>query len=409
MQVPRESDDVRIDAGFVAGDEVSPHYDPMIAKLIVRGSDRREALLKLRASLETYEIAGPGTNIQFIKRLCASDDFVSGLVETGYIEKHRNDLFAPQVVPAEVWAQAGLGVLLQQMRDQSTTMSQSRHSSGLGFGACSQAREFCLTRTYPNVVRDIETANISIKQKEPHTYDVKIGDQSYSNVRSTLMSESTLESFFPHTRITSTVIRFENQVMLFQQGKEYKLQYALPQWMEKALGKKDAANSVVAPMPCKILRVNVLENEEVQRDQPLVVIESMKMETVIRSPQNGVVARVVHRQGVSAENPSIMPRSSPKLTIYRIFAKLARRSSSLQIRMMYSSTKCLRNDEDTPSGCSFRFVLRWAAEEQSLINSLGSVQSCPISLKTSSLRRRILIATLQHTFLVIPGPGTLAF
>ena len=303
LHTPKESDDVRIDAGFVAGDEISPHYDPMIAKLISRGSDRREALLKLRASLETYEVAGPATNIEFLKRLCASDDFVSGFVETGYIEKHRDDLFAAQIVPPEVWAQAGLGVFLQQMLHENATMSQPRYASGLGFGSCFQTREFCLTRTYPNAVRDTETANILIKQKEPDTFDIKINDQTYSNVRSSLCFESRLESFFPHTRITSTVIRFEDQIVLFQQGKEYKLQYALPNWMEKALGRKDIANSVVAPMPCKILRVNVLENQEVRQDQPLVVIESMKMETVIRSPQNGVVARVVHKQGVSEENP----------------------------------------------------------------------------------------------------------
>ena len=69
--------------------------------------------------------------------------------------------------------------------------------------------------------------------------------------------------------------------------------------MEKALGMKDVANSVLAPMPCKVLRVEVQAGDEVEKDQPLVVIESMKMETVIRSPQKGKIARVVHQQGVS--------------------------------------------------------------------------------------------------------------
>ena len=55
----------------------------------------------------------------------------------------------------------------------------------------------------------------------------------------------------------------------------------------------------MAPMPCKVLRVDVKEGEEVKRDQPLVVIESMKMETVIRAPHDGVIAKVVHGAGVS--------------------------------------------------------------------------------------------------------------
>jgi 3-methylcrotonyl-CoA carboxylase alpha subunit len=71
----------------------------------------------------------------------------------------------------------------------------------------------------------------------------------------------------------------------------------MPKWAAKALGVKDLANSVLAPMPCKVLRVDVQEGDEVKRDQPLVVIESMKMETVIRAPHDGVVAKVVHKAG----------------------------------------------------------------------------------------------------------------
>ena len=71
----------------------------------------------------------------------------------------------------------------------------------------------------------------------------------------------------------------------------------MPAWAEKALGLKDVANSVLAPMPCKILRVEVEAGEWVKRGQALVVIESMKMETVIRSPQDGRVGRIVRGRG----------------------------------------------------------------------------------------------------------------
>ena len=77
--------------------------------------------------------------------------------------------------------------------------------------------------------------------------------------------------------------------------------------MEKALGMKDVTNSVLAPMPCKILRVEVQAGDTVGKDQPLVVIESMKMETVIRSPQRGTIARVVHQKGVSQDKIFSVP------------------------------------------------------------------------------------------------------
>jgi biotin carboxyl carrier protein len=108
-------------------------------------------------------------------------------------------------------------------------------------------------------------------------------------------------SFFGHTRLDTTVVQDAetDTIIAFQRGMQYRLGVPRAKWMEKALGMKDVANSVLAPMPCKVLRVEVQAGDVVEKDQPLVVIESMKMETVIRSPQRGTIARVVHQQGVS--------------------------------------------------------------------------------------------------------------
>jgi 3-methylcrotonyl-CoA carboxylase alpha subunit len=136
------------------------------------------------------------------------------------------------------------------------------------------------------------------RQTAPSLFDVTISGTTYNNVTSTFSpSSNTLSSFFPHTRLSTTFIRDEDRLTLFQQGRQYRLQLAMPEWTKKALGVKDVTNSVLAPMPCKVLRVEVEEGQEVKKDQPLVVIESMKMETVIRSPVDGVVKRVVHGKG----------------------------------------------------------------------------------------------------------------
>ncbi|KAI7203032.1 hypothetical protein KC352_g18880, partial [Hortaea werneckii] len=109
----------------------------------------------------------------------------------------------------------------------------------------------------------------------------------------------TLNAFHPHTRLTTTLIRDPetSHLTLFDRGTLYRLHLATPKWLSETLGAKDVANSVLAPMPCKVLRVEVHEGQEVKKNQALVVIESMKMETVIRSPQDGRVGRVVHRAG----------------------------------------------------------------------------------------------------------------
>jgi 3-methylcrotonyl-CoA carboxylase alpha subunit len=301
LKTPTPSPTVRIDAGFVAGDEVSSHYDPMIAKLIVQGPTREAAILKLRAALEEYEVAGPITNIEFLKKICVSPDFVAGEVETGYILKHHAELFTPKTPAPEVYAQAALGLALQEMAAIHNDAFSTPPVTAAGFGAGYQSREFSLIQIpVDGKTTEAAATPVSILQTAPSQFTITVGATTFPSVTSTFSpSTNTLTTFYPHTRLATTLIRSEDKLTLFQQGKQYRLKLALPKWTEKALGIKDVTNSVLAPMPCKVLRVEVKEGDSVKRDQPLVVIESMKMETVIRSPVDGVVARVVHGKGVS--------------------------------------------------------------------------------------------------------------
>jgi 3-methylcrotonyl-CoA carboxylase alpha subunit len=286
---------VRVDAGFVEGDEVSSYYDPMIAKLIVRGENRSEALQKLRSALESYEIAGPVTNIEFLKKMCVSPAFVAGEVETGYISKHHDELFQPQEIELEVFAQAAIGLMLEERRRQNESMKSA--SPQLMIGTQYQQRAFHLTDIPQDGKSEPISRVIHVTEISPNEFTVTLDNAKYENIQ-TSGTPKNFSSFFPHTRLEATFIRDEDRIILFQQGKQYRLQIAAPKWAEKALGIKDVTNSVLAPMPCKVLRVDVKEGDHVNKDQPLVVIESMKMETVIRSPHDGVIAKIVHREGV---------------------------------------------------------------------------------------------------------------
>lgn len=301
LRTPKTSYDIRVDAGFIEGDEVSTHYDPMIAKLIVRGSSRPEAILKLKAALEQYEIVGPATNIEFLKKVCEDPSFMAGDVETGFIGKHHDRLFSKPIVEAEAFAQAAISVLLTQ--PSGNTVSYSNPTSRLHmthFGLLPRTRQFSFIESARRPTEESEKAVVRVSQVDVNKYDISVNDIHFAGVESSLeLSTKTLTSLFPHTRLSSTIVRQEDTINIFQRGKHYKLELAKPAWIEKALGTKTTKNSVLAPMPCKILRVDVAEGDTVQKDQALVVIESMKMETVIRSPQNGVISKVVHDAGVS--------------------------------------------------------------------------------------------------------------
>ena len=298
LRTPPTSESVRIDAGFVEGDEVSSHYDPMIAKLIVSGPDRKAALQKLAAALEQYEIAGPVTNIEFIKRVCRSQDFINGEVETGYIPKHHDELFQQEALQPEVLAQAAIGLYQAELISRNERDPFSPLHT-IGFGNAFQPCEFYLAETSSDPQTQSKPTSVRVLKTSPNTYTVTIANSTFSTTSTFNPSTHTLQSHFPHTRLSTTLIRDpeSNHFTLFQQGRQYRLHLATPAWAEKALGLKDLAHSVLAPMPCKVLRVEVKEGEEVKKGQALVVIESMKMETVIRSPQDGRIKRVVHRVG----------------------------------------------------------------------------------------------------------------
>ncbi len=99
LRAPAEGAAVRVDTGVSVGDEISPFYDPMIAKLIVHGESRAAALRQLADALAEFEIVGVATNVAFLRRVVAHEAFGSGNVDTGLIARHHAALF-PKARPA---------------------------------------------------------------------------------------------------------------------------------------------------------------------------------------------------------------------------------------------------------------------------------------------------------------------
>ena len=96
----REDDQPRVDTGFGEGDAVSPYYDSMIAKLIVWGEDRAQALARLDAALRDTHIVGLQTNVAFLRRVVASRSFATAELDTALIEREREALFGAAPLPA---------------------------------------------------------------------------------------------------------------------------------------------------------------------------------------------------------------------------------------------------------------------------------------------------------------------
>ena len=313
VQLPKQTDHVRIDGGFTEGDEVASHYDPMISKLIVRGGTREEAVRSLAVALEQYEIAGPVTNIEFLKQLCKSSDFMDGAVETGYIDKHRDELFTQASIGDEILAQVAMASFFQSTTPSlSPSLADSSTSTWLSAESDFQARTFRFQNadeelplgSKPSIhsvtLRQISRGHFSVSIPDSYLFDGISCSASFDS------STSTLTTYFPNNRVTSRVIFPPSPstsyatlpIHVFTRGILHRLLPAPPSWPSTALGIAEKPNSLLSPMPCKILRVDVQPGEMVKKDQSLLVIESMKMETVVRSPGEGlIVKKVMHGQG----------------------------------------------------------------------------------------------------------------
>ncbi|ETS73962.1 hypothetical protein PFICI_13828 [Pestalotiopsis fici W106-1] len=303
LTTPKTDEDIRIDAGFAEGDTVTEAYDGMIAKLIVRGDDRETAIRRMERALREYEVVGLSTNIEFLKQLCNSPAFIEGDVETGFIKKWESELFAPKIAKPEVYTQAALGLFVSSL--QSTA---GLHGGSLGFGQGATEHTFTFKNLDVLDQKEGEVVKVVITQKGNQLYDAQVVRKDEAPVKfENLVSspilglqKTNLTTFFPDARVETTVVQDpnnDNKVSVFQHGIKTELSLVSPLWYEKALGIKEVTASVVAPMPCKVLKNEVQEGDVVAKGAPLVVIESMKMETVIRSPQDGVIKKLAHRAG----------------------------------------------------------------------------------------------------------------
>lgn len=108
-----EENAVRIETGVRQGDEVSVHYDPMIAKLVVWGPDRQSALMKLHACLAEYNIDGLPNNVNFLMDLAAHPEFVAGNVDTDFIKRHYDELFPKRTTQDSTICAAAMAVILK--------------------------------------------------------------------------------------------------------------------------------------------------------------------------------------------------------------------------------------------------------------------------------------------------------
>ncbi len=284
LRYPMESDCVRVDTGvreapFGDGDVISIYYDPMIAKIIAWGKDRDAALRHMQDALDNTYIAGPKTNINFLRALTKNRDFAAGMVSTHFIAEHHDALLPKPSAPAdETLALAALGVLAERGERMSDDPWGDLSSWRIGGGETDAFIFKSGEKEYP-----VKVSCPDLKIALPDGKTVQAG---YAGSPFDLGFAAQLGG----KRYEAAVYRDGPHMHVMYEGHNEELTYLDP--LHAGEGDEESAGRLTAPMPGKVVAVRVEMGAKVTKGQPLIIVEAMKMEHTITAPADGVIEAI---------------------------------------------------------------------------------------------------------------------
>lgn len=261
----RTGADVRLDTGLREGDAVSPHYDPMIAKLIVRGTDRAEAVARMASTLADVQIAGVTSNVAFLGAIMGHEDFVSGGLDTGFLGREMETLAPPSASAPD----RALAIAAGHCRASRASASPWGRADGWRLNQPSRHDLVFLDGT--------EARRVTL-------FSDHIDIEGRSHDRAVMEGEAAVG---------------DGEVTVYLDGAAWRL---IIQGLDSlAVHEAAAGGHMSAPMPGRVVAVAVEAGAPVSRGQVLMVIEAMKMEHAITAPADGIVERVNFAVGDSVD------------------------------------------------------------------------------------------------------------
>ncbi|MFI4998371.1 MAG: acetyl/propionyl/methylcrotonyl-CoA carboxylase subunit alpha [Reyranellales bacterium] len=301
LRLPEEGPHVRVDTGVRQGDTVTPFYDPMIAKVIVHDRDRTSALRRMAALMGATEVVGVATNAALLKALCLHPAFVAGEVDTGFIERHRGELFA-KVTPADDRAFAV--ATLARIVEWKEAAEAAAPLSGDPWSPWLQQSGFRLLEDGHDEIRwkDGER-EVGVIAERLRSGDLRLhlpGGTVEARVHRT--EEGRLAIRLGSDTFVATVVRRQGldggfDYALFGESGSRRLRLVDP--LDVTMYEQAGADegSVRSPLPGKIIDLRVKAGDRVERGQPLLVLEAMKMEHTLTSPTDGTIKSVRYAVG----------------------------------------------------------------------------------------------------------------
>ncbi len=279
-----ERSSVRVDDGVRQGDAISPFYDSMVAKLIVHGKTREEALARLDEALAQTRIVGLGTNVQFLRYVVRSPSFANANLDTALIPRETAVLFNQEPVGL---AMAAASAVAQTLLDEKVLEGNDPFSRRDGW------------RSHGVNVRRFEFEFHGEATKAELTYlhdgalSFRVGEAAGLLVFT--KAAKGVDVQFAGQRITATVYRQGEVAHVF--ASVGATQITVIDMLAHAGQGPAEGGRLTAPMPGKVVSFGVKAGDKVSKGQPLAVMEAMKMEHTIAAPADGVVEELLYAPG----------------------------------------------------------------------------------------------------------------
>ncbi len=290
---------VRIDTGIEEGDSVSVHYDPMIAKIIVHGADRDDALSKLQAALSKTHIAGIETNLDFLLGVSSDETFVKAKVDTGWLDRMKPpSLGWRRVTPAD---ETSLAIAALAVINERGVAAQARAArSGDPHSPWFRTDGWRLIdRGHQDVfLRDIiddEPLLVTAKARAGHCYDLIVGEE---RVAGQVLDDGGV--IIDGVRMNVDVAHTGDRLTVFHD--DGRCVFLLFDPADVSADEVDSGGDLTAPMPGKVTHVHVKAGAKVKRGESLLVLEAMKMEHTIAAPADGTVTELRCKAGEQVED-----------------------------------------------------------------------------------------------------------
>ncbi|MBA2777764.1 acetyl/propionyl/methylcrotonyl-CoA carboxylase subunit alpha [Billgrantia kenyensis] len=275
---------VRLDSGVETGDVVSMHYDPMLAKLIVHGDDREQALSTLNRALAALDVQGVVTNRAFLQRLATHPAFRNVELDTRFIEKNEATLFAPKQYSIEEYAGAALIGLNQLARECESDSPWDRHD-GFRLNAPHTIR---ISLCDPAHVQDEENVVVveGTRETDADPWHLTIGSETLTARLQHLEGDAVAVTLNGHRRRLQAR-RDGNVVVMVDPRGETRLFWRRIDAIDH--GHHEAESTLTAPMHGTVVALLVEAGQKVEKGMPLMVMEAMKMEHTMTAPADGHV------------------------------------------------------------------------------------------------------------------------